>query len=186
MARKWIGTVVGSLALLAAFGLLGVRAKPVSRAAQSVAPTPVSADAPRREMSGGVEGPAISFIDSPSATCYRAAAGTGDCHIQWSYLSVTATSGQYIITMTVTIDNELRGYHSGFFQTSMYIPADLTDPGYRVACGAPGSGGVAGFGRIYSYVIRARETGGLGATNYGSVMCPADIVKRFLPLVQRQ
>ena len=31
-------------------------------------------------------------------------------------------------------------------------------------------------GYTYSYVIRAKETGGLGAANYGSVTCPADVV----------
>jgi hypothetical protein len=91
---------------------------------------------PQREA----DAPAISFIDSPSPTCYLPAPGTGACYIQWEYLSVTAAAGANIISMTVSIDNELRAYHGGFFQTSMIhsgpddrpgIPGDLRPAGER-------------------------------------------------------
>jgi hypothetical protein len=148
--------------------------------------TPVGADLPRREISGDVKSPAISFIDSPTPRCYRPVAGSGACYIQWSYLYVTAGSAQYVISMTVTIDDRLRAYYGGFFQTYMYVPADLAAPGYKVTCGAPGSGGLAGLGKVYSYVIRARETGGLVAANYGSIACPADVVRVLLPVIQKR
>jgi len=97
---------------------------------------------------------------------------------------VTAAPGAYVVSMTVTIDNQLRAYHSGFFQTSMYVPADMWAPGFRVTCGTPGSGGQAELGRAYSYVIRARETSGQPAANYGTVTCPADVVAVYLPSIQ--
>jgi len=140
-----------------------------------------NAGLPQRE----VDAPAISFIDSPSPTCYLPAPGTGACYIQWEYLSVTAAAGSNIISMTVSIDNELRAYHGGFFQTSMFIPAQMTTPGYRVSCGRPGSGGLSDWGNIYPYQIRARDTAGLSAANSGSVRCPADTVTLYLPLVVR-
>ena len=87
--------------------------------------------------------------------------------------------------MTVEIDSRLRAYHSGFFQTTMYIPGDMVDPGYRVNCGAPGSGGIPDFGRVYSYTLRARYTDASTSTNTGTALCPADIVPAFLPLVLR-
>lgn len=122
------------------------------------------------------EAPAISFIDSPSATCYLPRPGSDACYITWQYLYVSAGTSQYLISMTINISNQNRAYFAGFFQNQMTIPGDMLGKGFRVACGTPGSGSVPGFGRQYSYVIRARETGGLGAANYGSVTCPADQV----------
>ncbi|MCB8942282.1 MAG: hypothetical protein H6658_00770 [Ardenticatenaceae bacterium] len=167
-------------------GLVLVLAALSRRAVPLAAEPPVDAAAPQREVDGedGRE-PTISFIDSPNATCSLPVAGTGDCYIQWGYLSVTAVSGAYIISMTVTIDNQLRAYHGGFFQNAMYIPAGMTAPGYRVSCGALGSGGKADWGRVYAYTIRARETTGLSAANYGSVACPADVVNLYLPFIQK-
>jgi hypothetical protein len=91
-----------------------------------------------------------------------------------------------MISMTVSIDGHLRAYHSGFFQTTMFVPGEMYDPGFRVTCGFPGAGGTAGMGNTYSYIIRARETGGLAAANYGSVTCPADVVTVFVPLILRR
>ena len=97
---------------------------------------------------------------------------------------VTASTSQYIISMTLTIDGELQSYNSGFFQTAMYIPGTLYSPGFRVNCGLPGTT-PPGLGKTYPYTIRARETGGLAAANYGSVTCPGDIVHSYLPLIRK-
>lgn len=188
MSRKGPRAFFGALALasIAAVLVLVVHTTPGSQAALLAAPTPISTDLPRREISGETKSPDISFIDSPSATCYRPAVGTGACFIQWDYLYVTAASGSYIISMTVTIDGRIRAYHSGFFQSWMYIPAEMTDPGYKVACGAPVGGDPASWGNSYSYVLRARETSGLSAANYGTVRCPADMSTIYLPLTRKQ
>jgi len=111
--------------------------------------------------------------------------GTGACYIEWNYLNVTAAPGAYVISMTVAIDNRIRAYHSGFFQSTMYIPGDMMAPGYKVTCGKPANGSQPEWGNTYSYVIRARDTGGFSATNYGSITCPADIVKVYLPFVTK-
>jgi hypothetical protein len=87
--------------------------------------------------------------------------------------------------MTVTIEDHLRAYHSGFFQSSMYIPDDMTAPGYEVACGSPVSEDMPQWGNTYTYAIRARETTGLTAANYGTVACPADTIRVFVPLIQK-
>jgi hypothetical protein len=131
---------------------------------------------PTREISGTGESPAISFIDNPSPTCSRPAAGTDICYVNWNYLNVTASPGQYIISMTVMIDDKLRAYMGGFFQNSMYIPGNMLGEGFRVQCGPPGASGLINSGNTYSYAVRAKETGGLGAANYGSLTCPADIL----------
>jgi len=185
MSYKGLGALVISLALAGILGTLVTNGTPGSQAAQLATATRVSADLPRRQVSGDVESTAVSLIDNPSPTCYRPVAGTGACYIQWNYLYVTASSESYVVSMTVTIDNRLRAYHAGFFQSSMYIPGDMTAPGYRVTCGAPGSGGIAEFGKTYTYALRARETSGATAANFGSVTCPADLVKDFMPLLQK-
>jgi hypothetical protein len=71
-----------------------------------------------------------------------------------------------------------------FFQTAMYVPSDFYGTGFKVTSGIPGSGGVPGMGRTYTYAIRARETGGGVTSNTGAVVCPADEIKIHLPLIQ--
>lgn len=137
----------------------------------------------RREIQAEVEisQPTISFIDSPSGTCYQPISGRNDCYLSWSYLYVTAGTSQYMISMTVSIDNALQAYHNGFFQTYMYIPNDLYGRGFKVACGPRSSNGL---GLAHAYTIRARETGGLSAANYGSIQCPGVYLVN-LPIVHR-
>jgi hypothetical protein len=177
-SRKRIGALLGALAVAAAWGTLVAQGATGPQSA-----TPV---APRREIQGEPQSPAISFIDSPGPMCYRPVAGTGACYINWNSLYVTASTSQYIISMTINIDDRLRAYHSGFFQTSMYVPGQMYAPGFKVTCGTPGVDGVPDMGNIYNYVIRASETGGLGAANYGSVTCPADVVRVFTPVIMKR
>ncbi|HSD85640.1 MAG TPA: hypothetical protein VLG46_17390, partial [Anaerolineae bacterium] len=188
MSRKWLSLVMSGLAVIALAIATNVSMSNtlVARADQGSAPTVISeeADQNRREIQAAGEAPDISFIDSPGATCYRASVGV--CYLQWSYLSVSASTSQYIISMTVSIDGRLRSYHSGFFQTSMYIPYDMLKPGFKVACGWRGASGAPGLGYSYDYVISAAETGGLKAANYGTVTCPADAGTVFLPILSRR
>jgi hypothetical protein len=187
--HKWAGVLVGLSALaglLVAWGIVFARAADEAQLTPVPAENAGTTEEPRREISGEPESPAISFIDSPTATCYRPVASTGACYISWNYLYVTASSGQYIISMTVTIDGRLRAYHSGFFQSYMYVPWEMYNRGYKITCGLPGASGITGLGNTYSYVIRARETGGLSAANYGSVACPADVVNVFSPLIMKR
>ena len=185
MSHKLIRTLMIALVLI---GLAVVWDIPVAQTAERSSATPTAPprgpESPQAEARRDANAPTISFIDSPSPTCYRPVAGRDACYIQWNYLYVSATPPQYIITMTMSIDGRLRTYHSGFFQTSMYIPGEMYGSGFRVACGIPGAGGEAGWGNTHSYTIRARETGGLGAANYGSVTCPA-VPKVFLPLLRK-
>jgi len=129
----------------------------------------------RRESDGGVESKLISFIDSPTATCFQDPEADDTCHVEWAHLYVEASTSQYMIRMTVEIDGHLRAVYSGFFQTSMYVPADMHGPGLKVACGEAGAGGDPELGAAYSFTIRAEETGGLTAANYGTVYCPAKL-----------
>jgi len=187
-SRKWISALAGLLALAGlaiAWGTIIERVAAGSPTALVAMATREGPQPPRREIQGESESPTITFIANTTATCYRPIAGAGECYIQWNYLSVAASSPSYIISMTVSIDGRLRANHSGFFQTSMFVPGEMYDPGFRVTCGFPGAGGVAGMGNTYSYIIRARETSGLAAANYGSVTCPADVVQVFVPLIVR-
>lgn len=184
MSRKWLWAMLGSLTLVVIYSMLPAQQTPETQAALLSTATPFPSDLQRRSISANVKSPTISYIDSPSAMCYRPVAGTGACYLQWNYMHVTASSGSYIISMTLSIDDQIRANYSGFFQSDMYVPGDLAGPGFKVTCGAPGSGGRADEGKAYSYAIRARDTSGLVAANYGSVTCPADIVRVHLPLIQ--
>lgn len=117
--------------------------------------------------------PAISFIDSPSATCYQPDHTQNTCYISWYYMSVDA-SPNYMITMTTFLNTFGPVAHTqGFFQTSMYIPYNMLGQGFKVACGSLGSGGDPQLGKAYAYTIRARDSAALGSANYGTVYCPA-------------
>ncbi len=186
LSRRRLIALIGAVIAAAVLGIVLVRVMLASQAAPLAAETPVTTGPPLQEAANELDSPAVSSIDSASPTCFRPAAGTGACYIQWNYLYVTAAPGAYVISMTVTIDDRLRAYHSGFFQSSMYIPNEMTASGYGVTCGAPGSGGSPEWGSTYRYVVRARDTTGTAAANYGSVSCPADIVNIFLPLLRKE
>ncbi len=141
------------------------------------------ANGARREVQTATDviQPEISVIDSPSPACFQADRGSNSCYITWSYLSVTASASQYMISMTVSIDNRIRANHAGFFQTSMYVPGDLYGRGFKVACGQRGPNGL---GNTYAYTLRARDTAGTASANFGSVQCPG-VYLAYLPLVRR-
>lgn len=117
--------------------------------------------------------PDISFIDSPTASCYQPDPSQDACYINWYYMSVNA-SPNYMIAMTATINaiGPVIRYH-GFFQTSMYAPFNMQDRGIKVACGPLGAGGNPNLGNAYGWTIRARDSSNLKSANYGTVYCPA-------------
>ena len=182
MSRKWLVVWV----CCAAFAALAIERNIIASATDIAQTTPEKSEIPvRRETQDAPNAPEISFIDSQSPTCYLPSPGTGACYITWNYLYVTASSPNYIISMTITIDNRILAYNSGFFQTYMFVPGSMYGRGLKVNCGLPGTDGVQALGKSYNYTIRARETGGLGAANYGAVTCPADVVKVYLPNVHK-
>jgi hypothetical protein len=185
MQSKWRNTLLSCIILIGLVGALAlVTSVLVANAAGVIGPLITQeADGNRREVQAAAEidQPTISFIDSPSATCYQPDPSQNTCYIQWNYLYVTASTSQYIISMSVSLNNRLVAYHSGFFQTSMYIPSDMFGRGFKVACGPHDA---SGLGNSYPYTLRALETGGLGATNFGSVTCPG-VYLAYLPLIKR-
>ncbi len=119
------------------------------------------------------EVPNISFIDSPTATCYQPDPAQDACYLNWYYMSVDAYPN-YMVAMTVTVNSVgvVARLH-GFFQTSMYAPYNMFDRGFKVSCGALGAGGNPGLGNAYSWTIDARDSANLGSANYGTAYCPA-------------
>jgi hypothetical protein len=127
--------------------------------------------------------PDISMIDSPTPACSLPRLHTGVCIMTWYYMFVNAAP-DYIITMTVSIDNQPRARYSGFFQTSMIVPSGMMR--FSVPCGALGSGGDPNYGASHIFTLRARDTSGLTASNYGTVYCPADErLSIFMPILRR-
>jgi len=119
------------------------------------------------------QAPDIGFIDSPTVACVQPDPTKDECLINWYYMSVDAYPS-YMLEMTATINAFGHvAHYQGFFQTSMYVPYNLNGNGFKVPCGAPGSGGNAYLGASYSWRIKARDTGNLTSANYGTVYCPA-------------
>jgi hypothetical protein len=118
------------------------------------------------------EVPNIGFIDSPTASCYKPDPAVNECYINWYYLNVDAYPN-YMISMTVQLNNAIAVTYFGFFQTSMYAPYNMRGNGIKVACGALNSGGNKYLGAAYAYTIRARDSANLSSANFGTVYCPA-------------
>ena len=122
MYRKIIAGLI-SLSVLA--GMVAIWGSVVGEANAAIAQQASATPPPnKQERQGDPSAPDISFIDSPTAQCYMPVAHKDTCYIQWGYLQVSASTSQYIISMTVAIDGRMRSYHSGFFQT---LPGDRTD-----------------------------------------------------------
>jgi hypothetical protein len=121
----------------------------------------------------GTPAPLISFIDSPTVTCYQPDPAIDSCYINWYYMYVDAYPN-YMIAMTTTINAiGIVSRYSGFFQTSMYVPFNMQDRGFKVACGPLGAGGHPQLGNAYAWTITARDSSNLKSANYGTVYCPA-------------
>jgi len=118
--------------------------------------------------------PAVGFIDSPNAYCNQPDPYQDVCYINWYYLSVDANPN-YMIEMTIELDGRFVARNQGFFQTSMFIPSTMNGPGFKVRCGSLGSGGDPAWGSSHAFVIRAKDSLGLSAANYGTAKCPAYI-----------
>lgn len=131
--------------------------------------------APNQSSPLAEDSPDISFIESPTPTCYQPDPAQDVCYIKWYYLSVNSAPATYMDTMTVTLSNKTVANIQGFFQSSLYVPHTMYDRGFRVECGALGSGGRPNLGKGYPYVIRARDSNGLRSTNSGTIYCPAFI-----------
>jgi hypothetical protein len=122
------------------------------------------------------EAPDISFIDSPTSTCYHPDFRQDTCYLNWYYLSVDAGSPNYMIAMTVTLNTiGTIARFNGFFQQSMYAPFNMFGDGFKVACGPLGAGGSPTLGNAYSWTIRAKASDNLSSANYGTTYCPAYI-----------
>jgi hypothetical protein len=128
--------------------------------------------------------PDISYIDSPSAACYQTNPGKNECFVNWGYLYVTSTSPSYMTQMTVTIDSRVRAVYQGFFTTALYVSGDMHGLGFKVPCGVLGANGNPSLGMAHTYTVKAVDTSGLTAANYGSVTCPG-VRMVYLPLALR-
>jgi hypothetical protein len=178
MRRGYVLILISGILLVAVFGLIQIaQGQDATQSIRPQAPTSETLGDSRREVSvpGSVEpaAPLISFIDSPTTSCYQPDPAQDMCYINWYYMSVDAAPN-YIISMTATLNafGPVARY-SGFFQTSMYVPYEMNSRGFQVPCGALGAGGNPQFGNAYGWTIRARDSAGLKSANYGTVYCPA-------------
>lgn len=122
----------------------------------------------------GEQMPLISVIDSPSPTCYQPDPSRDTCYLKWYYMSVNAAPATSMLTMTLTLNDFGPVAHTqGFFQSSMFVPYNMLSDGFRVTCGSLGAGGNPKLGNAYGYTIRARDSNGQVAANFGTIFCPA-------------
>lgn len=128
----------------------------------------------RRERSTNAASPGaplIGFIESPSGHCYQPEPTQDVCYVAWAYLYVDAAPN-YIVKLTVDLDNRRVFNAAGFFQTSLYVDRSTFGPlGFKVACGPPTVADPA-LGNSYPFTIRASDSASLTSSNFGSVTCP--------------
>lgn len=168
--------------------LVGVAVPQVARAQEGQAPEAVKEaqveeqGGNRRESEITVPAPdgngvLISFIDSPTVTCYQPDPSEDVCYFNWHHIFVDAAPAGYIINLTITLTGEGRivGHYRGFFQPSMLIPHTMHGRGFKVPCGPLGASGNPDLGNSYGYRIEAEDSDGATSANIGSIGCPAYI-----------
>jgi hypothetical protein len=181
MKKIILSILLAGLLLTGGFGLLNiVRGQSAEQPGADIVLHSESQGDNLREISAppGMETPQeenISFIDSPTVTCYQPDPAVDECLINWYYIYVDANPN-YMIAMTTTINTigNVARYH-GFFQNSMYVPFNMNGTGFKVACGSLGAGGHPQLGNAYAWTINARDSANLKSANYGTAYCPAYI-----------
>lgn len=184
MCRFWIRLsliVAAVLSLALALHLvLRETPRPVGASRQQADPPPTAVVQTEGENSRMAIAPAspdspdspdtLSSFQTTTPYCYQPDAAQDVCYINFRQNSVA--SDTYVRVMTVTIESRIRAVYRGFFQSSMYAYYDMQGPGFKVACGAPNSGGVPTLGESYSYSIEFRDADDSWASNNGTLRCP--------------
>jgi hypothetical protein len=123
--------------------------------------------------------PTIGFIESPDAYCYKPDLRRDECYITWGDIFVDAAPAGYMIDLNIIIDGRLVARNHGFFQNTMNIPTGMHGNGFKVKCGKPvdhdDDPETPELGNRYEYSIRARDSSGVKASNFGSVYCPPHV-----------
>jgi hypothetical protein len=178
MRRGYILLFLASVVLATMFGVIQIaRGQEAAGSIRPQVPGSEIQGESRREVvvpdGQAPDAPLISFIDSPTSSCYQPDPAQDACYINWYYMSVDAAPN-YMITMTATLNayGPVAQYAS-FFQTGMYVPYNMNGQGFKVPCGPLGAGGNPKLGSAYAWTIRARDSAGLKSANYGTVYCPA-------------
>ncbi len=115
----------------------------------------------------------LSNFTTNTPYCYQPDPAKDECFINWySIYADSAPDNIRTITTTLTSKGIMASY-KGFFQTSMYISYNMAGQGYRVECGALGSGGVPTLGKSYAWNIKVEDATGYWISHSGTIYCPA-------------
>lgn len=128
--------------------------------------------------------PDVASLSATMPTCMQPDPAENVCYLNWNNFFAQAVSGHYMRSITLTIDDRVRAFYLGFFETYLYVDDLQHTPGLKVPCGGFGTGGNPSVGAVHTFSIRAEDTGGYVSTLYGSVACPG-VRLVFLPLVLR-
>ncbi|MCU0520944.1 MAG: hypothetical protein MUF84_09660 [Anaerolineae bacterium] len=123
--------------------------------------------------SAAPDNPTISSFSTQTPYCYQPDPAQNACYINFYRHYVESAPAPNMRYMTITIESRIRAVYRGFFQDSMYVGYDMQSPGFKVACGALNSGGVATMGKSYAYSIEVRDSQNGWSGNYGTLNCPA-------------
>jgi hypothetical protein len=143
-------------------------------------PAQQAADAPWvLELSGDMQRTrtqpqALGFIATESPHCIQLDPAVDACYINFQFNGVS--SDQYVTEFTVAVNGLIAMRAYGFFQGAFSLPRNsLGDLGLRVACGRTGASGDADplVGLRHPFTIRAKDSAGQNAANYGAIGCPA-------------
>jgi hypothetical protein len=140
----------------------------------------------RQSLSTRPKTPSISLLETRKPTCYRPELGSNACFVNWGSTTVSTSAPRTIVSMTLTIDGQMRANYQGFFQDAMEVMPGFHGAGFQVPCGPASVDGVVGMGHRYDWALRARDSQGLQTSSSGALTCPAlDPIHVFLPMVRR-
>jgi hypothetical protein len=129
-------------------------------------------------LAAGLPARAISFITQDNQHCYKPARGHL-CYVDVGYLYVNA-SPNYMLHMTVYVDDVVVLRLNAFFQQYLSYSADHVPAGFPVACGYAGTNakGDLELGGDHKVTVRAEDSSAMKSANYGTVTCPAGDKKK--------
>jgi len=107
------------------------------------------------------------------------------CSIQFGGISASGSDPSFS-RLEVLVDGKLRVWAGGFFESTAYLTPRMTPAGLKVACGLPGAGGQAGYGKSHLIAVNAYMADGVTSANAAAaVFCPSFEAKSFLPIAKK-
>ena len=129
-------------------------------------------------------------IKMSNPSCVQSQPAAASCSIVIGNLSANGSDISFS-RVELLVDNKLRMYMAGFFESSAYFTYSMVPDAFTVSCGGPNASGNPNYGKSYLVTANAYMADGTSASNTMNVFCPAFVVqatnptKTYLPTIRK-